>query len=106
MITFINNYTLIILALIFPPIPVIYQRGFKSKSLLTNIIWNFIGYIPGLLHSIYVIAQGDGYNKERYYWYHKCPSFPLLEINKDKPDEEFEPDQGGSCALPEDPEMV
>lgn len=80
----LNNYTLIILALIFPPIPVVLKKGIRDYSVLINLIWHFLGYIPAVLHSIFVITkeiqtpgiklpQADSY-------YYKCPSYPLVDM--------------------------
>ncbi|CCH43369.1 Plasma membrane proteolipid 31 [Wickerhamomyces ciferrii] len=62
-----NDHTLIILALLFPPLPVLLKRGIKDKAILYNLFWNFIGYIPAVIHSIFIIAQGPRYGA--YYQY-------------------------------------
>lgn len=82
---FINNYTLIILALIFPPIPVIIKNGpTKDNKLLFNLFWNFIGYIPGVLHSIFVITEDIDqkfYIREKKFGYGDiCLNYPLTEM--------------------------
>ena len=46
----------IILAIILPPVGVFMQVGF-SKHFFINIILTLFGYIPGIIHAVWVIAK-------------------------------------------------
>ncbi|KAF4552127.1 Proteolipid membrane potential modulator-like protein 1 [Elsinoe fawcettii] len=46
-----------ILAIIFPPLPVWVKRGICSADSLINIALCLLGFLPGLLHSWYIIAS-------------------------------------------------
>ena len=46
----------IILAIILPPVGVFMQVGF-SKHFFINIILTLFGYIPGVIHAVWVIAK-------------------------------------------------
>lgn len=46
----------IILAIILPPVGVFLQVGI-GKHFWLNIILTFLGYIPGIVHAIWVIAK-------------------------------------------------
>lgn len=46
----------IILAIILPPVGVFMQVGF-SKHFFINIILTLLGYIPGVIHAVWVIAK-------------------------------------------------
>ncbi|UIJ73523.1 YqaE/Pmp3 family membrane protein [Aurantimonas sp. HBX-1] len=46
----------IILAIILPPVGVFMQVGF-SKHFFINILLTLLGYIPGVIHAIWVIAK-------------------------------------------------
>ncbi|KAK9466494.1 hypothetical protein V1512DRAFT_271458 [Lipomyces arxii] len=48
---------LVLLAILFPPIPVWIKRGICSADSLINIALCMLGFIPGLLHSWYIIAR-------------------------------------------------
>ncbi|KAK9487437.1 hypothetical protein V1527DRAFT_460560 [Lipomyces starkeyi] len=48
---------LILLAILFPPLPVWIKRGICSVDSLINIALCMLGFIPGLLHSWYIIAR-------------------------------------------------
>jgi uncharacterized membrane protein YqaE (UPF0057 family) len=43
----------LILAILFPPLSVFLQRG-MSGTLLLNVILTIIGWIPGVLHALWV----------------------------------------------------
>ncbi|KAI5868454.1 hypothetical protein GGS23DRAFT_31529 [Durotheca rogersii] len=45
------------LAILFPPLPVWVKRGLCSADSIINILLCVLGYIPGLLHSWYIIAK-------------------------------------------------
>lgn len=46
----------IILAIILPPLGVFLQVGL-TKHFLINILLTLLGYIPGIIHAIWVIAK-------------------------------------------------
>lgn len=46
----------IILALILPPLGVFMQVGF-SKHFWINILLTLLGYVPGMIHALYVIIK-------------------------------------------------
>lgn len=46
----------IILSVLFPPLGVFFRVGFGGHFWL-NLLLTFCGYIPGLIHAIWVIAQ-------------------------------------------------
>ncbi|KAK9457115.1 hypothetical protein V1511DRAFT_492728 [Dipodascopsis uninucleata] len=48
---------LVLLAIVFPPLPVWVKRGICSADSLINIALCMLGFIPGLLHSWYIIAR-------------------------------------------------
>ena len=45
----------LILAIFLPPIGVLMHNG-CGKDLLINILLTILGYIPGIIHAIYVLA--------------------------------------------------
>ncbi|KAK7205554.1 hypothetical protein BZA70DRAFT_267384 [Myxozyma melibiosi] len=48
---------LVLLAILFPPLPVWIKRGICSADSLINIALCMLGFLPGLLHSWYIIAR-------------------------------------------------
>lgn len=46
----------VILSLILPPVGVFFQVGFSGHFWL-NILLTLLGYIPGLVHAIWIIAK-------------------------------------------------
>ncbi|KAG2733414.1 hypothetical protein G9P44_002939 [Scheffersomyces stipitis] len=46
----------IILAIFLPPLGVFLERG-CSSSLLINILLTILGYIPGIIHALYIILK-------------------------------------------------
>lgn len=46
-----------LLALLFPPLPVWVKRGICSADSIINILLCMLGYLPGLIHAWYIIAQ-------------------------------------------------
>ncbi len=46
----------IIIAILLPPLGVFLQVGLKGAFWL-NILLTLLGYIPGLVHAIYIIAK-------------------------------------------------
>ncbi|KAL1845209.1 hypothetical protein VTK73DRAFT_867 [Phialemonium thermophilum] len=55
-----------LLAILFPPLPVWVKRGICSADSLINILLCIVGFIPGLIHSWYIIAKypDPGYDYE------------------------------------------
>jgi len=58
-----------VLAILFPPLPVWVKRGICSADSFINILLFILGYIPGLLHAWYIIAQYP--DPEPYYHGHR-----------------------------------
>lgn len=54
---FCTDCFLVILAIFFPPLPVWIRRGLCSIDGFINIALCCLGYIPGLIHSWYIIAH-------------------------------------------------
>lgn len=52
----IGDLIKILLALILPPLGVLIETGI-SKHLLINILLTLLGFIPGMIHAVYVIAK-------------------------------------------------
>ena len=48
----------IILAIILPPLGVFFTVGFRGAFWL-NIILTLLGFIPGIIHAVWVIAKSD-----------------------------------------------
>jgi uncharacterized membrane protein YqaE (UPF0057 family) len=46
----------LICAIFFPPLGVFLQTGFSSQLLL-NILLTLLGYIPGIIHAVWIIAK-------------------------------------------------
>ena len=46
----------LILAILLPPLGVFFEVGFKGHFWL-NILLTLLGYIPGIIHAIYVILR-------------------------------------------------
>ncbi|KAI1007680.1 hypothetical protein K3495_g549 [Podosphaera aphanis] len=46
----------IILAIILPPLGVFLERG-CGADLLINILLTILGYIPGIIHALYIILK-------------------------------------------------
>lgn len=46
----------IILAFFLPPVGVAIKKGF-GLSLLINVLLTFLGFIPGIIHALYVILK-------------------------------------------------
>ncbi|WOO86230.1 UPF0057 membrane protein [Vanrija pseudolonga] len=51
-----RNFLLVIIALFIPPIPVYMKVGCTAHLLLNILLW-FLGWIPGVIHAIYIIAS-------------------------------------------------
>jgi len=48
---------LFVIAILFPPLPVWVKRGLCSPDSVINIALCVLGYLPGLVHSWYIIAK-------------------------------------------------
>ncbi|HBG29741.1 YqaE/Pmp3 family membrane protein [Candidatus Macondimonas diazotrophica] len=46
----------IVIAIVLPPLGVFLQVGFKGAFWL-NIVLTLLGYVPGLVHAIWIIAK-------------------------------------------------
>ena len=51
-----NDFIRIIIAILLPPLGVFLQVGF-GKDFWINILLTLLGYIPGLVHAIWIIAK-------------------------------------------------
>jgi uncharacterized membrane protein YqaE (UPF0057 family) len=47
----------IILAVLLPPIGVFVEKERCDKDLLINILLTILGYIPGIVHALYIILK-------------------------------------------------
>lgn len=52
----VKEILIIILAILLPPVAVFLKTGL-SVDLLINIALCFLGFIPGLIHALYIIAK-------------------------------------------------
>lgn len=52
-----RDWFLVLVAIFFPPIAVWLKRGFFTKDLLINVLLCLLGFIPGLIHALYVVSQ-------------------------------------------------
>jgi uncharacterized membrane protein YqaE (UPF0057 family) len=46
-----------VIAILFPPLPVWVKRGICSADSIINILLCVLGFVPGLIHSWYIIAK-------------------------------------------------
>lgn len=60
--TCLSDLCLIILSILFPPLPVWIRRGICSGDSLINILLCILGYFPGLIHAWYIIAKYPPYS--------------------------------------------
>ena len=51
-----NDLIRIIIAILLPPLGVFLQVGF-GKDFWINILLTLLGYVPGLVHAIWIIAK-------------------------------------------------
>lgn len=76
----LSDICLIILSVLFPPLPVWIRRGICSCDSLINILLCFLGYFPGLIHSWYIIAKYPPYVLEtKNYYIYQGLQHPDLE---------------------------
>ncbi|KAI5795579.1 hypothetical protein EDC01DRAFT_782142 [Geopyxis carbonaria] len=58
---------LVLLAILFPPLPVWVKRGICSGDSIINIALCILGFLPGLLHAWYIVAKyPDPYDDVQY----------------------------------------
>ncbi|EMG49937.1 PMP3 Plasma membrane proteolipid 3 [Candida maltosa Xu316] len=69
----LSDLFLIVLSVLFPPLPVWIRRGCCSADSFINVALFFLGYFPGLIHSWYIIARYPPYSHQHkdtiYYVY-------------------------------------
>jgi uncharacterized membrane protein YqaE (UPF0057 family) len=53
-----ENLLALILSILIPPLGVLLKEGFGIQ-LLINIILTLFGYIPGIIHALYIILRKD-----------------------------------------------
>jgi len=53
------DFVRIIIAILLPPLGVFLQEGL-GKHFWINILLTILGYIPGIVHAVYIIARRDG----------------------------------------------
>jgi uncharacterized membrane protein YqaE (UPF0057 family) len=46
----------IIVAILLPPLGVFFEVGL-SKQFWINVLFTLLGYIPGIVHAVYIIAR-------------------------------------------------
>lgn len=51
-----SDIIMIILAVLLPPIAVALRHGI-GKSFLINLVLTILGYVPGLVHAVWVVAR-------------------------------------------------
>ncbi|KAK6205150.1 uncharacterized protein RJT21DRAFT_13333 [Scheffersomyces amazonensis] len=65
----LSDCILIILSILFPPLPVWIRRGICSADSFINILLSILGYLPGLIHSWYIIAKYPPYHQGTKVYY-------------------------------------
>lgn len=65
-----SDILLVVISVLFPPLPVWIRRGVCSTDSLINILLCILGYLPGLIHSWYIIAKypPGSYGDQRIYY--------------------------------------
>ncbi|CAH2350821.1 protein Sna4p [[Candida] railenensis] len=58
----LSDLCLVLISVFFPPLPVWIRRGICTCDSLINILLCLLGYIPGLIHSWYIIAKYPPYS--------------------------------------------
>lgn len=67
----------IILAIILPPLGVFLERG-CNVDFLINILLTILGYIPGIIHALYIILKYWGYENQQNKPVYSCDIGELL----------------------------
>jgi uncharacterized membrane protein YqaE (UPF0057 family) len=57
-----GNILLYILALFIPPLPVFFERGLHADFWINIVLW-ILGWIPGVIHSWYIISKSGTVQK-------------------------------------------
>jgi uncharacterized membrane protein YqaE (UPF0057 family) len=57
-----NSILKLIIAVLLPPLGVLIEEG-VGKQLLINIVLTIFGYLPGIIHVTWLIAQADAADK-------------------------------------------
>jgi uncharacterized membrane protein YqaE (UPF0057 family) len=57
-----NSILKLIIAVLLPPLGVLIEEG-VGKQLLINIVLTIFGYLPGIIHATWLIAQADAADK-------------------------------------------
>lgn len=52
-----RDWFLVFVSIFVPPVAVWLKRGFFTKDFLINVLLFFFGFIPSLIHSLYVISK-------------------------------------------------
>ncbi|ORY84790.1 hypothetical protein BCR37DRAFT_251721 [Protomyces lactucae-debilis] len=52
-----GDFILLVISLIFPPLPVAIKRGLCSVDLLINLLLSLLGFLPGLIHAFYIVLK-------------------------------------------------
>lgn len=52
----LSDLVKILLAVILPPLGVLIEVGF-TKHFFINIVLTILGFVPGIIHAVYVIAK-------------------------------------------------
>ena len=55
----------LILSVILPPLGVFLAVGFEARFFI-NLLLTFLGYIPGLVHAVWVVARTSGSGRRNY----------------------------------------
>lgn len=62
-----GDLILVIISVFFPPLSVWIKRGLCSADGFINIALCMLGYLPGLIHSWYIISKYSWHEREYYY---------------------------------------
>lgn len=52
-----NKFFQVILSLLIPPLAVYMKKGEIDSAFWLNIVLCFLGYLPGVLHALYVVLK-------------------------------------------------
>ncbi|SCV99860.1 LAFE_0B04104g1_1 [Lachancea fermentati] len=52
----VSDLILYIVAIIFPPVAVLFRSGLYSSDFLLNVLLTLLGFVPGLIHAFYYIT--------------------------------------------------
>jgi uncharacterized membrane protein YqaE (UPF0057 family) len=57
-----NSIIKLVIAVLLPPLGVLIEEGL-GKQFVINIILTILGYLPGIIHATWLIAQADAAEK-------------------------------------------